>query len=80
MRGRGAAFAPGVGRAGRIAAATRVICDANCCTRRDAPRGAALRLMPYLLTAATTVIIVKNIHLSAFLYLHYHNTTFAVST
>lgn len=43
---RDAALAPGVGRAGRIVAATRAICDANCCTRRDAPRRFAPHALP----------------------------------
>lgn len=40
---------PGEGRAWRSAAATRIICDANCCARRDAMRLCASRLTPYLL-------------------------------
>lgn len=47
VRGRDAALALGVGRAGRAVAATRAICDANCCTRRDAPR----RFTPHALPA-----------------------------
>lgn len=46
-----------------IATASR-ICDANCCARRST---SVLRALP----AATTAIIVKNIHLQTF-KIHFH--------